>query len=335
MDVRTAVDVGNDEMTIHSMFNITTIPMIFIYRYGTKDPKNALMLSSNTTQQLMGAYMTKNPGHMKQVNDVFLQFLPARVERLNKGNMKEFLQREPEKARVMLVTAKTVTPPMYSKLSLDHGAGVLFGEVRNSDPGAVEELAKLGGPKVDKFPKLLFGKALNDGWAAPTQVYSGALNLGAIGAEIQKINPGPRVPELINEDAMQTECAKKGGVCLVAVLPARFEKFLDVIKVVAKRWFGEGVAVANFVWVNEEKQERFVEAFKLDNFPGLIAVNTRKKFYSLFVGTFDAETIYNFVVRVLSGKQSLSKISSIPKLERASPTISAGKLDALLGKREL
>merc|ERR1711970_1516486 len=187
VDVRTAISVDNDEMTIHSMFNITTIPMVFIYRYGNKEPKNALVLNSNTTQQLMGAYLTGQPEHMKQVNDVFLQFLPTRVERVNRGNLEDFLKKEPEKARVVLVTAKHLTPPMFTKLSLDHGAGVLFCELRNSDPGAVEELAKLGGPKVDKFPKLLFGKALGNGWAAPTTAYSGPLNLASIGAEIKKM----------------------------------------------------------------------------------------------------------------------------------------------------
>jgi len=343
VDVRTAVDVGTDEMTMHSMFNITTIPMIFIYRYGVKDVKQALILNTNTTAQIMGAYGAPNqpgqPPNQKQVHDVFLQFLPTRVERLNKGNLKDFLQREPERARVLLVTSKTITPPMYTKLSLDHGAGVLFGELRSGDAGAVEELAKLGGPKIEKFPKLIMQKALGDGWAAPTDVYSGALGLAPIGEAIAKINPGPRVPELTSEDAMKAECANKGGVCLVAVLPSRFEKSLEQFKAVAKRWFGTEVVMANFVWVNEEKQENFVNAFKLENFPGLIALNARKKLYSVFVGTFDAETLYSFVLRVLNGKESLSKVDKVPKIEKSAPTMPAGKLDALLGgmgrKREL
>jgi len=93
----------------------------------------------------------------------------------------------------LLATNKKTTPPMFTKLSLDHAGGVIFGEIRDSYPGdgthppthppdlhthctialygdsnlvspplvgAIGELQALGGPKVDKFPKLIFGKAL-------------------------------------------------------------------------------------------------------------------------------------------------------------------------------
>ena len=40
-DVRTAVDTGEkgEEHTIQSLFNITTLPAIYIYQYGVKEPK--------------------------------------------------------------------------------------------------------------------------------------------------------------------------------------------------------------------------------------------------------------------------------------------------------
>jgi len=337
VDVRTTLEVGGDEMTMHTMYNITNIPQIFVYRYGVKDPKAAMTLTSETVGQVMGMYETKDASHKKQVHDVFLQFLPNRVERVNKGSLKEWLQKSPQKARVLLVTARTVTPPMYNKLSLDYGAGMLFGELRKSDPGAVEELKALGGPTIDKFPKLLTQKALGEGWAAPTEVYSGALGLAPIGEALAKINPGPFVPELTNQKVMEAECSNKGGICVVAVLPARFEKDLATFKkAVASRWFGDsGVALANFVWINEEKQEPFVDALKVENFPGLVALNPRKKLYSVYVGSFQEENLHNFVLRVLGGKEKLSKADTIPKLENGSPTMPSGKLDALFGKKEL
>jgi len=334
VDVRTAVDVGGgDEMTIHSMFNITTIPLVLIYRYGIKELKQPLMLQQETTGQMIGAY--DMPAQQKQVNDVFLQFLPTRVERVNAGNLKEWLQKDPKKARVVLVTAKTVTPSMYTKLSLDFGAGVSFGELRKGDAGALEELAKLGGPKIDKFPKLLFQAALGDGWAAPTEIYQGALNIAAIGEAVAKINPGKHIPELLSEDVLASECTSKGGICVVAVLPAKFEANLEQFKAVASRWFGDSSAIANFVWVNEEKQEPFVEAFKVEYFPSVVAFNGRKKLYATLVGTFDSATVYNFVFNVLQGKQQLSKLDNIPKLLKSAPTMPPGKMDALLGKKEL
>jgi hypothetical protein len=289
------------------------------------------MLNQQTSGQMIQAYTM--PAQQKQVHDVFLQFLPTRVERVNRGNLKEWLQQSPQKARVLLVTAKTVTPPMFTKLSLDHGAGVMFGELRQSDPGAVEELKKLGGPKVDKFPKLLMGKALGEGWAAPTDVYGGKLSLQAIGESVAKINPGQYIPELTSPEVMEEACTSKGGICVVAVLPSKFDKHLDAFKKVAGRWLGDSVPVANFVWLNEEKQEKFVDAFRVENFPGLVALNARKKLYSTLVGTFDEENVYLFVLKVLQGKQSLSKLDSMPSLEKVSKTMPAGDLDALLGKK--
>ena len=40
-DVRTAVDTGvqGEETTIQSLFNISTLPAIYIYQYGVKEPK--------------------------------------------------------------------------------------------------------------------------------------------------------------------------------------------------------------------------------------------------------------------------------------------------------
>lgn len=45
----------------------------------------------------------------------------------------------------------------------------------------------------------------------------------------------------------------------------------------------------------------------MEYFPGLVAVNVRKKLYSSFVGNFDTETLYSFVTRVLSGKEALTR----------------------------
>ena len=114
-----------------------------------------MMIHQEAIGQIIGAY--DMPQHQKQVHDTFLQFLPTKampphspapelplrhgfaicwqVERVNKGNMKEWMQRDPHKARVLLATNKKTTPPMFTKLSLDHAGGVLFGELRESDAG--------------------------------------------------------------------------------------------------------------------------------------------------------------------------------------------------------
>jgi len=323
VDVRTAVDTGvaGDEQTIQSMFNVSTIPLVFIYKYGPKNVKEAMMMGQEAIGQLVGAYDSKQttPALQQQVHNTFLQFLPTKVERVNRGSLKEWLQKDPLKARVLLVTSKKSTPPMFTKLSLNYAPGVLFGELRESDAGAVAELETLGGPKIAKFPKLLFGRPMKEGWAAPTEVYSGALNLKAIGEAVAKIDPGKPVPELLSEDTLKKECTSKGGICVVAVLPQRFDKHLAIFKAAASRWYGEGLV--NFVWVNEEKQEKWVEAFKVEYFPGMAVLNARKKLYATFVGTFTNENIRDFILKVMAGKEKLSKLDNFPTLLEVDKTM--------------
>ena len=155
------------------------------------------MIQQEAIGQIIGGY--EMPQHQGQIHNTFLQFLPSKVEQVKSGNLQEWLQEDPHKARVLLVTSKKSTPPMITKLSVDFAHGVKFGELRESYPGAVEELKKLGGPEIKKFPKLLMGKALGKGYAVPDIEYSGALNLAAIGAEIAKINPGITIQELLGE----------------------------------------------------------------------------------------------------------------------------------------
>lgn len=209
---------------------------------------------------------------------------------------------------------------MITKLSVDFAHGVKFGELRESYPGAVEELKKLGGPEIKKFPKLLLGPALGDGYAVPSEEYKGALNVKAIGAEIAKIDPGITIPELLSEDTLNDACTSKGGVCAVAVLPAKFTKHLDIFKKVASRWYGEA-GIVNFVWLNEEKHEEWVNKFNVEYFPGLVVLNARKKLFTNFVGTFDEANIYPFILSVMKGKEQLTKLDNMPKLEKVDKTM--------------
>ena len=58
VDIRTAVDTGeaDAEHTMQSLYNISTIPLVFIYRYAVKDVKQAMMLQQEAIGQIIGAY---------------------------------------------------------------------------------------------------------------------------------------------------------------------------------------------------------------------------------------------------------------------------------------
>ena len=84
---------------------------------------------------------------------------------------------------------------------------------------------------------------------------------------------------------------------------------------------------------------------QVEYFPGLLALNSRKKLYSTFVGTFNEDNLYPFILKaciptlgpaphayrphpvprgcaqVLAGKEKLSKLDNIPKLEKTARTM--------------
>ena len=47
-------------------------------------------------------------------------------------------------------------------------------------------------------------------------------------------------------------------------------------------------------------------------------------------GGYNAAEIKGFVTRTLSGKESLSRVEKIPKLGKNGPSMSMGKMDAMM-----
>jgi len=337
-DVTTMIKVNDEENTLQNLYNITQIPGIQIFPYGHKSYHQAFAIDTNTTQQLMGGYLNAPPkqkaAYHKQVHDVFLQFLPkGEVEQVNAGNAEDWFKQDKAKGRVLLVTSKKTTPQMFTKLALDFDKGMKFGELRASQSASMDKLKELG-IEVTEFPKVLIGKPGKS--AKKMKVYTGKLGLTAIAEELAKVSPGVVVPELLSNSVFEAECTNKGGICVVALLSSRFDAPLETFKKVAARRFTTGASstastpVVNFVWVNADRQEDFMDAFDVESLPTVIAMNPRKKFFSMMKGSFEQAEIQGFVSRTLDGKEQLSKIAAVPKLAKNGPSMSMGKMDAMM-----
>jgi hypothetical protein len=333
-DITTMIKVNDEENTLQNLYNITQIPGLQIFPYGHKSYHQAYAIDTNTTGQLMGGYLNAPPkqkaAYHKQVHDVFLQFLPkGEVEQVNAGNAEDWFKQDKAKGRVLLVTSKKTTPPMFTKLALDFDKGMKFGELRSSQSASLDKLKELG-IEVTEFPKVLIGKP-----GKKVKMYTGKLGLTAIAEELAKVSPGVVVPELLSNSAFQAECTNKGGICVVALLSSRFDAPLETFKKVAARRFTTKTSstsspVVNFVWVNADRQEDFMDAFDVESLPTVIAMNPRKKFFSMMKGSFEQTEIQGFVSRTLDGKEPLSKIAAVPKLEKIGPSMSMGKMDAMM-----
>merc|ERR1712166_344279 len=236
-DITTMIKKDSEENTLQNLYNISTIPAIQIYPYGHKSYDQAYAIDTNTTGQLMGAYLNaekaQKAAYTKQVHDVFLQFLPkGEVENVNAGNLEEWLSQDSSKARALLVTAKSSTPPMFTKLALDYGAGMLFGELRSKQSASMDKLKELG-ITVSEFPKLLIGKA--GGGAKKMKAYKGKLGPTPISIELAKATPGVIVPELLSNTVFESACTNKGGICVILFASSRFDESLATFKSVAAR----------------------------------------------------------------------------------------------------
>eukprot|EP00658_Telonema_sp_P-2_P056600 TRINITY_DN4505_c0_g1_i3.p1 TRINITY_DN4505_c0_g1~~TRINITY_DN4505_c0_g1_i3.p1 ORF type:complete len:347 (-),score=101.11 TRINITY_DN4505_c0_g1_i3:295-1335(-) len=329
-DVTTQIMLGSDESTIQSLYNVSTIPMIQVFPYGLKDFRRPLTIPTNATGQLMHVYQSGKT--MKQVHDVFLQFLPQNeVKQLSSSDVEDFIRSDPAKAQALLVTSKATIPPMLTKLSLDFSTGVKFGTIRSTHQASLDKLRDLTKIEVQTFPKLLVR-----GVGGVYSEYSGALTLGAISAGLQAINPGVIVPELTSKEVLEDSCTSKGGICVVALLPGNFDKHLEVFKLSASRRFSSGDTAAqapltNFAWANVDRQDDFVTGFGVDMFPAVIAMNPRKKLYSAMRGTFDVLQIRGFILNVLQGREALTKMEKLPALEKIGPSMSAAKMSEMMG----
>lgn len=274
----------------------------------------------------------------------------------------DFLNERPTDPHVLLFTKSPLgSSALYKKLSLDFDRRAVFGEASHH----MNKLAKAFG--VTDYPMLLVSppgfqpeppKGLADKKEEADSIpltyqwkrYSGGMNYKELAAFIGKSLPRFRAPVIRSNGDFDKYCEDKGGVCLIGVTSSRlgdtnqdpegssFNKAADRAYVqidMDSAARGGTINVEkmpiNFVLLEGAAQSDFLDTFDIPTTPAVVAINPRKKRYSVMKGAFNPGEIRYFVLELLDGKVPQHELPRMPRFTTTAPLQSTGSSKSTSG----
>ena len=131
----------------------------------------------------------------------------------------------------------------------------------------------------------------------------------------------PETKQLINSEILKEECESRVGICIIAFLPhiadssaKERNRYLDIIKEARKGNRGKPIY---YLWAQGGDYFDFEDKLHLSfGYPAVIAVNYKKKMYSICRSSFSKENLVDFVSNLLNGKEHLSKLPDGIKIKK-------------------
>ena len=131
----------------------------------------------------------------------------------------------------------------------------------------------------------------------------------------------PETKQLINSEILKEECEGRVGICIIAFLPHIADssanernRYLDTMKEVRKSNAGKPIY---YLWAQGGDHFDFEEKLHLSfGYPAVIAVNYKKKMYSICRSSFSKEHLVDFISNLLNGKEHLSKLPENIKIKK-------------------
>ena len=139
--------------------------------------------------------------------------------------------------------------------------------------------------------------------------------------KLDKFGYVPETKQLINSEILKEECESRIGICIIAFLPhiadssaKERNRYLDIIKEVKKNNRGKPIY---YLWAQGGDHFDFEDKLHLSfGYPAVIAVNYKKKMYSICRSSFSKENLQDFVSNLLNGKEHLSKLPEGIKIKK-------------------
>ncbi|KAJ3299549.1 protein disulfide isomerase (PDI) protein [Borealophlyctis nickersoniae] len=254
----------------------------------------------------------------------------------------EFLKKETGKTpKVILVSQKPSTPPLFKALSAEYKGRLIFGEAKNTYRDAVEKLG------VDSVPAVyLVGKEED---AKPVR-YEGAMKYAALtefldkyaapkgdgkaksGQKAKESKPkkpaapfNATLPELKTQSDLENLCLKTNSVCAVSFLALEPEyeesvkvhkQYLSILESLNAKYHEkqDDASPLVFSWVNAiERGRNLMRQFDVsDMLPGMVvfvnnANGSGRKVYRLFMGAFEEKALDKFLKETLGGGAGRAK----------------------------
>ncbi|KAJ3417073.1 protein disulfide isomerase (PDI) protein [Chytridiales sp. JEL 0842] len=196
----------------------------------------------------------QGPRTAKGIVDYVIPKLPSFVQAIGTGSkakkLDEFLSSEPELSKVVLISKKSTTPPLYKGLSSEYKGRLVLGEAKSTDKTVLTHF------KAEDFPSLY---VVPKGDGVEPVLYKGEMKyaaltkfLGEYAAEVKKeAKKGkkaekkktdkkssekkadkkeeevpvkeeepfdPVVPEVTDQATLESHCLSKPGVCILSLL---------------------------------------------------------------------------------------------------------------------
>jgi len=147
---------------------------------------------------------------------------------------------------------------------------------------------------------------------------------GIVQYALDKLNKFGYVPEtkqLIDSDILKEECESRIGICVIIFLPHIADssanernRYLDIIKESRKSNGGKPIY---YLWAQGGDHFDFEDKLHLSfGYPAVIAVNYKKKMYSICRSSFSKENLVSFISNLLNGKEHLSKLPDGIKIKK-------------------
>ena len=139
--------------------------------------------------------------------------------------------------------------------------------------------------------------------------------------KLEKFGYVPETKQLINSDILKEECESRVGICVIVFLPhiadssaKERNRYLDIIKYARKSNGGKPIY---YLWAQGGDHFDFEDKLHLSfGYPAVIAVNYKKKMYSICRSSFSKENLVSFVSNLLNGKEPLNKLPDGIKIKK-------------------
>ncbi len=335
--------VGEIFGVVNKTSGTATIPHLLVWNAGPKLMNAAISMPA----QYLMHIMSKGP---KSAWTQLRNFVPSMVETANTNKLEEWMtKKHPEAPRVLLFTEKLGSSVLYKKLSVDFAGRALFGESSKF----LEDMAELFG--VSEYPTLLVSPpgphSLKDEAYKAWKRYEGKMEYHAIKAFLQRNVPDKNTPLVYSPATWKKHCAEADGVCIIAAVEddavAR-KRQLEVFDATVARTFvkvdiegfqrGSVMATeypVSFMAVDGERQPDIRSVFDVPAVPSVIAVNPRKKAFSVMKGSYNEKNVYDFVMGMLMGEgMDLKTFDREPHVNTVVPTAPSGGSKAA-GKKKV
>ena len=139
--------------------------------------------------------------------------------------------------------------------------------------------------------------------------------------KLEKFGYVPETKQLINSEILKEECESRVGICVIVFLPHIADssanernRYLDIIKEARKKNGGKPIY---YLWAQGGDHFDFEDKLHLSfGYPAVIAVNYKKKMYSICRSSFSKENLVSFVSNLLNGKEHLNKLPDGIKIKK-------------------